>query len=285
MVWQKEMVLFLIALTGLFISTGQGINICNTGGVGHLNAGDEWTDLYSPNYPSDYGNNENCMVRILAPAGTVSVVIQSYSLEANYDYLRLSDDLLSEDNIGSYTGDFTSGMIIPVESSGREMFVRFSSDQSNTAAGFHLRFKAEFPIPDCPMNQVWNDCGTQCPLICGEPEPWGCTYGCEVGCQCPAGQWKRADGSCVTNCDCMDGNGIQYSGSVSQTTGGIQCMRWDGSYPHTPKRIPQDGGHHNYCRNPDNDSKGPWCYTSSWSKRWDYCDIPQCFGQIQTRVG
>ena len=32
----------------------------------------------------------------------------------------------------------------------------------------------------------------------------------------------------------------------------------------------------NYCRNPDNDPNGPWCYTTDRNKRYDYCDIPTC---------
>ena len=31
---------------------------------------------------------------------------------------------------------------------------------------------------------------------------------------------------------------------------------------------------HNYCRNPDGDEKGPWCYTVG--NKWDYCDIYEC---------
>lgn len=32
---------------------------------------------------------------------------------------------------------------------------------------------------------------------------------------------------------------------------------------------------HNYCRNPDLDSR-PWCFTGSGSADWAYCDIAQC---------
>ncbi len=32
----------------------------------------------------------------------------------------------------------------------------------------------------------------------------------------------------------------------------------------------------NYCRNPDNEPGGPWCYTTSSSKRWEYCGVPLC---------
>ena len=31
-----------------------------------------------------------------------------------------------------------------------------------------------------------------------------------------------------------------------------------------------------YCRNPDGDVNGPWCYTTNPRKLFDYCDIPQC---------
>lgn len=32
----------------------------------------------------------------------------------------------------------------------------------------------------------------------------------------------------------------------------------------------------NYCRNPDADENGPWCYTTDPAKRYDYCAIPEC---------
>uniref|UniRef100_A0A669P847 Kringle domain-containing protein n=1 Tax=Phasianus colchicus TaxID=9054 RepID=A0A669P847_PHACC len=35
----------------------------------------------------------------------------------------------------------------------------------------------------------------------------------------------------------------------------------------------------NYCRNPDGDVRGPWCYTTDPATRFDYCNIPECEGQ------
>ncbi|XP_028399068.1 mucin-like protein [Dendronephthya gigantea] len=32
----------------------------------------------------------------------------------------------------------------------------------------------------------------------------------------------------------------------------------------------------NYCRNPKNSGKRPWCFTTDRNKRWEYCDIPKC---------
>ena len=31
----------------------------------------------------------------------------------------------------------------------------------------------------------------------------------------------------------------------------------------------------NYCRNPDNLSGGPWCFTMDPKKKWEYC-FPKC---------
>lgn len=32
----------------------------------------------------------------------------------------------------------------------------------------------------------------------------------------------------------------------------------------------------NYCRNPDGDRIGPWCYTTDPEQRYESCNIPQC---------
>ncbi|CAH1777807.1 unnamed protein product, partial [Owenia fusiformis] len=38
----------------------------------------------------------------------------------------------------------------------------------------------------------------------------------------------------------------------------------------------------NYCRNPDGDNGGPWCYTSDPNIRWEYCELEMCDGQSTT---
>ena len=36
----------------------------------------------------------------------------------------------------------------------------------------------------------------------------------------------------------------------------------------------------NFCRNPDNDEGGPWCYTTNPEFSWEYCGIPECEGNV-----
>ena len=40
-----------------------------------------------------------------------------------------------------------------------------------------------------------------------------------------------------------------------------------------------DPAGHNFCRNPDADEKGPWCYTTDPNTRYEYCNIPKCVPQ------
>ncbi|XP_014650878.1 PREDICTED: plasminogen [Ceratotherium simum simum] len=80
--------------------------------------------------------------------------------------------------------------------------------------------------------------------------------------------------------ECKTGNGRSYRGTMSKTKNGVACQKWSDSSPHVPKyspdKYPSEGLEENYCRNPDSDEKGPWCYTTDPDIRFDYCDIPEC---------
>ena len=71
-------------------------------------------------------------------------------------------------------------------------------------------------------------------------------------------------------------------------------QRWDGDMHQKSRQTRQEGisissdqnlwwytfakfiKDHNYCRNPDGDDNGPWCYTTHPKVRWEYCKIPRC---------
>ncbi|KAI4582599.1 hypothetical protein MJG53_009150 [Ovis ammon polii x Ovis aries] len=80
--------------------------------------------------------------------------------------------------------------------------------------------------------------------------------------------------------ECKIGNGKTYRGTTAKTKSGVTCQKWSATSPHVPKfspeKFPLAGLEENYCRNPDNDENGPWCYTTDPDKRFDYCDIPEC---------
>lgn len=43
-----------------------------------------------------------------------------------------------------------------------------------------------------------------------------------------------------------------------------------------PDRYPGNDLRENFCRNPNNDPGGPWCYTMDPNVRAEECGIPQC---------
>ncbi|XP_070537454.1 uncharacterized protein [Ptychodera flava] len=83
---------------------------------------------------------------------------------------------------------------------------------------------------------------------------------------------KDGKGECFTEALAND-----YRGMKSTTKQGYTCLKWtEHSYPKTPKAFPNRGlGDHNYCRNPDVDSGGAWCYIFGGSIHYDYCDVGQ----------
>ncbi|XP_053238304.1 plasminogen [Podarcis raffonei] len=100
-------------------------------------------------------------------------------------------------------------------------------------------------------------------------------------CPDPAQQQQQPQPTLSPNLDCRTSYGKDYRGKIAVTTTGKTCQEWRLQTPHkhdffTPQTHPRSGLEKNYCRNPDGDINGPWCYTTDPSKTWDYCDVPQC---------
>jgi len=77
-------------------------------------------------------------------------------------------------------------------------------------------------------------------------------------------------------------DGTDYRGSKAETQDGHQCIAWDQSLSteNNPKARPEAGLILNYCRNPDQDANGPWCYTIQGNGAYGYCDIQRCAGEM-----
>ena len=106
------------------------------------------------------------------------------------------------------------------------------------------------------------------------------------------------DGS--ENSRCWAGqDGKKYRGceAVARTKGGFgsrdtfyTCQKWTSQTPHkhsrTPSNYPNLGlGDHSYCRNPDGEPHGPWCYTNDPSVRWQYCNVARCGSCMSGNTG
>ena len=68
----------------------------------------------------------------------------------------------------------------------------------------------------------------------------------------------------------MSAKGSDYKGTANITESGYTCQAWGSQSPNT------HGYGENYCRNIKNKESRPWCYTTSTSKIWEYCNIPLC---------
>ena len=63
-----------------------------------------------------------------------------------------------------------------------------------------------FTATKCWKNQVYQECGTACPLKCGEEQPLHCTNQCVVGCACPSDLYMTKKGECVKKETCPKSN-------------------------------------------------------------------------------
>ncbi|XP_069577368.1 prothrombin isoform X2 [Brachyistius frenatus] len=80
---------------------------------------------------------------------------------------------------------------------------------------------------------------------------------------------------------CLPSYGIDYMGDLSVTMRGHACLQWSSSeamaLSQDKEFIPEVTLQSNKCRNPDNDSEGPWCYVEvSGNITVDYCDLELC---------
>ena len=66
------------------------------------------------------------------------------------------------------------------------------------------------------------------------------------------------------------------TGRLSLTNNFIPCLSWTTQYVEDNFEFDSPLlGDHNYCRNPDNDPNGPWCFTTDTNQR-AYCNVQKC---------
>jgi len=84
------------------------------------------------------------------------------------------------------------------------------------------------------------------------------------------------------------GQGVEYRGTVSVTQTGAACEKWSeadlGNWGYG--EMGKWRWSHNFCRNPNKQDRGPWCYVPGTKdsyyigrQGWDYCTVPYCEGE------
>lgn len=92
------------------------------------------------------------------------------------------------------------------------------------------------------------------------------------------GYWKvNANLINLKNCK-LTNAGVNYLGNLSETQTGSRCWRWDTFKGLTDDNFPDLSVKkaRNFCRNPNYDPNGPWCYISSDKQKKESCNIPLC---------
>ena len=100
--------------------------------------------INTPNYPSNYGNNERCHWRIEAsPGAKIQLQFESFITEsATYDYLTIYDGSgENSTSLGRFGGSSTPS---PKVSTGSQMYLTWRTDGDTLFNGFKIRLSRYF---------------------------------------------------------------------------------------------------------------------------------------------
>ncbi|XP_075853394.1 CUB and sushi domain-containing protein 1 isoform X2 [Microcebus murinus] len=113
--------------------------------------------ILSPGYPEPYGNNLNCVWKIIVTEGSgIQIQVISFATEQNWDSLEIHDGGdATAPRLGSFSGTTVPALL---NSTSNQLYLHFQSDISVAAAGFHLEYKtvglAACQEPALPSNGI-----------------------------------------------------------------------------------------------------------------------------------
>ncbi|XP_060076906.1 uncharacterized protein LOC132556510 [Ylistrum balloti] len=98
----------------------------------------------------------------------------------------------------------------------------------------------------------------------------------------PGSSWDQDLPECIAKECKLKQNGRDYKGLMNVTTSGRVCQKWASQIPHSHGYFTL-ADQANYCRNPNRNSGGPWCYTTDPGLQWELCDLPRCVCDLEPR--
>ncbi|XP_052706403.1 uncharacterized protein LOC128181882 isoform X2 [Crassostrea angulata] len=225
--------------------------------------------VISPGYPASYPFGKICRWGVKAPDGWfIRMTVEDLHLPANffnrcYSWLEIQYNLPGQTGI-IRCGDMNGNQWTGSKDSPNFMTLTFNSmyvGYNLRKRGFRLRFNAIERNVSCRLNPCLN--GGACK-----------ENGKSFTCTCPSAYTGTR---CENEVNCKRSLvGWEYASTTAVTVSGRNCQRWKDLSPHNHRYTALLGDQENYCRNPDREPNGPWCYTTDPAKRWEYCDIPKC---------
>ncbi|XP_078301352.1 CUB and sushi domain-containing protein 1 isoform X1 [Panthera onca] len=183
--------------------------------------------ILSPGYPEPYGNNLNCIWKIIVTEGSgIQIQVISFATEQNWDSLEIYDGGdMTAPRLGSFSGTTVPALL---NSTSNQLCLHFQSDISVAAAGFHLEYKtvglAACQEPVLPSNGIkTGDRYMVNDVLSFQCEP-GYTLQGRSHISCMPGtvrRWNYPSPLCIATC----------GGTLSSMGGVILSPGFPGAYP------------------------------------------------------
>ena len=117
------------------------------------------TNITSPNYPAEYGNDQDCEITITFTS-RIRLLFLAFDLEHSYgcpyDYLRIFDGPSPSSPPLSQEGNLCGSTIPqPISSTGNILHILFHSDSSTAKTGFKIQPQAYDGGKTCNVPIKW----------------------------------------------------------------------------------------------------------------------------------
>ena len=119
----------------------------------------DWKYFSSPNYPGDYGNNEDIIWKLDTHSSIIQLQVVDFSLNSG-DHVIIKDGETSSSSIIADLDSHDNGHINDeiYYSTGSHMLVHFTSDYRYTSKGFKLQYKGVSNYCDIPLCRNGGTC-------------------------------------------------------------------------------------------------------------------------------